>query len=69
MSEPDQKRIQIAPMAALNEAIALNEFYKNRVHLLANECHQLTEINEQLQSKIAEFELVAPSKDKGGKAN
>ncbi|QGA55843.1 hypothetical protein [Brucella sp. 2280] len=38
VNEPAQlSRVQIDPMAAAGEAMALNEFYKNRVLILANE--------------------------------
>lgn len=38
VSEPAKPtHVQIDPMAAASEAMALNEFYKNRTLLLANE--------------------------------
>jgi deoxyadenosine/deoxycytidine kinase len=38
VSEPAKpSHVQIDPMAAASEAMALNEFYKNRCLLLANE--------------------------------
>lgn len=44
------------PLAALNEAIALNEFYRNRVLALAHEAFALREQLEQLQEQLADNE-------------
>lgn len=48
-------RIQIAPMAALNEQLALVEFYKNRTLVLANQVHELTAALEQAQATIQQL--------------
>ncbi|WP_457299177.1 hypothetical protein [Phyllobacterium sp. P5_D12] len=69
------ERIQIAPEAALNEAMALNEFYRNRSLVLAQEIQRLNgelqiavtglaEVREEL-AKFAPPEAPKP----GGKAN
>jgi hypothetical protein len=51
----DTQKVQVAPMAALTEALALSEFYRNRCLLLANEVHRLTEI---MQNQAVELTLL-----------
>ncbi len=46
-------RVQIDPMAAATEAMALNEFYKNRNLLLANEVAGLRAQVDTLVGEIA----------------
>ena len=47
-------RVQIDPMAAAGEYAALNEFYKNRCLLLANELAQMRNHAATLEQHLAE---------------
>ncbi|MCX8282489.1 hypothetical protein OSJ77_20055 [Phyllobacterium sp. 0TCS1.6C] len=49
-----ENRVQIAPMAAVNEQRALIQHYENRNLLLANELQTLRDQNEQLQAQLKE---------------
>jgi len=44
-----EQTVQVSPMAVAKEATVLNEFYRNRVLLLANEV-------EQLRGRVADLE-------------
>jgi len=44
-----EQTVQVSPMAVAKEATILNEFYRNRVLLLANEV-------EQLRGRVADLE-------------
>lgn len=47
------KNIDIDPRAALGEAFALVEFYRNRNLILANEALALAEANAGLEARLA----------------
>ena len=55
----DTKTLRIEPMAALREAAALNDWYRQRVMVLANEAHGLAAENEALRKELAEIKAAA----------
>lgn len=51
--------VQIDPMAAASEAMALNEFYKNRLLLQANTILELSRTIDQLRAQLSSMQANA----------
>lgn len=63
VSEPAQpSRVQIDPMAADGEAMALNEFYRNRCLLLANEVAGLRAVNASQSEQLEDMQVAQKPK-------
>jgi uncharacterized small protein (DUF1192 family) len=59
----DTQKVQVAPMAALTEALALSEFYRNRCLILANAVHEMTEAMQAQQAEIERLKAAMPQDD------
>jgi len=61
MAEPSS--VQMHPLAELEEALALNAFYRNRVLLLSNDRHALRETIDQQRGHIDHLQKLAAEQE------
>lgn len=67
MTDTSQQRVQVDPLAALQEALALNEYYRNRSLWLANDgilkARGIEAVQAELDAVRTELAQVAVAED------